>query len=121
MTAIRVLVVEDEFLIRMTLTEALSDEGFDVVEAASAEEALALIAGAGPFALLLTDLQLGGKGDGIALARAVREREPDMPVIFMTGRPDHVAPGALSARDVTIAKPYLLTDICAAARRLTSS
>jgi CheY-like chemotaxis protein len=123
MNPARVLVVEDEFVIRMTLSEALADEGFDVTEAASGEEALAMLDlprtdGDAPFALLLTDVQLAGGLDGVSLARRVREHLPRIPVIFMTGRPDAMEAGAVAGQDVVIAKPYLLADICAAARRL---
>jgi CheY-like chemotaxis protein len=121
MTGPRILIVEDEFLIRMTLSEALADEGFDVTEAASGEQALDLQQRSEPFALLLTDVQLAGNLDGFALVRAMRETTPGLPVIFMTGRPDNLTQANVSPRDVTIAKPYLLTDICAAAHRLTAS
>ena len=114
----RILVVEDEFLIRMTLFEALSDEGFDVVEAASGDDALALLRADSAIRLLLTDLQLPGGLDGRALAFKAREAVPDLPVIYMSGRPDAVQDLA-SSRDVVIAKPYLPSDVCAAARRLT--
>lgn len=114
----RVLVVEDEFLIRMTLFEALSDEGFDVVEAASGDDALALLRADPTIRLLLTDLQLPGGLDGRALALKAREAMPDLPIIYMSGRPDAVQDLATSL-DVVIAKPYLPSDVCAAARRLT--
>jgi DNA-binding response OmpR family regulator len=117
----RILIVEDEFLIRMTLSEALAEEGFDVVEAGSGEEAVRLMADRAPIALLLTDVQLSGGLDGLALARRMRNEVPGLPVIFMTGRPDSAAGGMVSDRDVTIAKPYLIADVCAAARRLIAA
>jgi DNA-binding response OmpR family regulator len=121
MAGIRVLIVEDEFLIRLTLTEALSDEGFDVVAASTGDEAVRLAAETPEFALLLTDVQLPGDLDGIAVARSLRERVPDLPVIFMTGRPDSTGAVDASDRNMTIAKPYLIADICAAAKRLTAA
>ena len=114
----RVLVVEDEFLIRMTLAEALSDEGFDVVEAESGDDALSILQTDPAIKLLLTDIQLPGVLNGRTLAKQARENMPSLPVIFMTGQPD---PGdQTSERDIYIAKPYTLFDICEAARRLTS-
>ena len=114
----RVLVVEDEFLIRMTLAEALGDEGFEVVEAETGDAALPILRHDPAIKLLLTDIQLPGALNGRALARQAREHVPTLPVIFMTGQPD---PGDLPGdRDVFISKPYTLTDICEAARRLTS-
>ena len=116
----RVLVVEDEFLIRLTLTEALSDEGFEVIEAESGDAALPILQSNATISLLLTDIQLPGSLNGHALAKRIREKNPDLPVIFMSGRPQPAQQASGSARDVVIAKPYTLTDICEAAKRLTS-
>lgn len=110
----KVLVVEDEFLIRLTLVEALQDEGYAVVEAETGDAALAQAHGVH---LLLTDIQLPGGMDGRVLAARMREQAPDLPVIYMTGRPDQAFEMA-SPLDAFIAKPYTLTDICSAARRM---
>ncbi len=118
MTGHRVLIVEDEFLIRLTLVEALTDEGFECVEAESGDAALRLIEAGGTFDLLLTDVQLPGTLDGTALVRAARALTPDLPVIFMTGRPDAGSRSAASDRDLFIEKPYLPSEVCAAAHRM---
>lgn len=114
----RILLVEDEFLIRMTLLEALSDEGFDVMEASTGDDALPLLKADPSIRLLLTDMQLPGSLDGRDLARKAREAMPGLPVIYMSGRPDAMRDLA-SSLDVVIAKPYLPSDVCAAAVRLT--
>ena len=116
MAARRLLIVEDEFLIRMTLSEVLSDDGYEVVEAGDADEALAALAHQPGFAVMLTDIQLPGSMDGRALAARARETQPDLPVIFMSGRPDSAAAGPL---DLHINKPYLPSAVSAAVRRLT--
>jgi DNA-binding response OmpR family regulator len=114
----RIMLVEDEFLIRLTLAEALTDEGFDVIEAASGEDALAALAeGGGSIGLMLTDIQLPGLLDGRELAGRVRAKLPGLPVIFMSGRPDPL-PDAGDAPQMMIAKPYLPSEVCAAVRRL---
>ena len=115
---IRVLVVEDEFLIRLTLSEVLADEGYDVLQAETGDEALALLQGEPGIAVLLTDVQLPGSLDGRALVRRARETMPDLPVIYMTGRPDAMAGQAHNEREMFVAKPYLPSDICAAVRRM---
>jgi DNA-binding response OmpR family regulator len=115
----KVLVVEDEYLIRLTLTEALAEEGFEVIEAATGDEALALLCENDGIALLLTDIQLPGELNGLDLAQAVRHRSPAMPIIYMTGRPDSLPCGIRGERDVFIAKPYLPSEVCATVRRLT--
>lgn len=116
--ATRVLVVEDEFLIRMTLVEALGDEGFECVEAESADAALPILQADPAIKLLLTDIKLPGLLDGRALARRAREQLPDLPIVFMTGQPD--PDDQPSDLEVFISKPYTLNDICDAARRLTT-
>ncbi|MBV8525799.1 MAG: response regulator [Acetobacteraceae bacterium] len=115
----KVLIVEDEFLIRMTLAEALTEEGFDVVEAATGEEGATALASDPDFALLLTDIQLPGGPDGLTLARSARETRPDLPVIYVTGRPDVMPSAAQSSRDAIVPKPYLPSEITSIARRLT--
>ncbi len=114
----RLLLVEDEFLIRLTLVDALADEGFDVVEAESGDEALAIIGGPTRFSLLVTDVQLPGTLNGIALADAARLHDPHLPVLFMTGRPDMVSRAAATPHEAVVSKPYVPSDICEAARRL---
>ncbi len=116
MAARRLLIVEDEFLIRMTLAEVLTDDGYEVVEAGDAEEALAVLGDGGDLAVMLTDIQLPGSIDGNALAARARDTRPDLPVIFMSGRPDPRAGG--NPLDLHINKPYLPSAISSAVRRL---
>lgn len=118
---IRVLVVEDEFLIRLTLAEALGDEGFEVLEAETGDAALPMLTPDSGIRLLLTDIQLPGSLNGRALATRVRQLLPNLPVIYMTGRLEPDSAGTASPLDAFIAKPYTLTDICEAARRLTGA
>ena len=113
----RVMIVEDEFLIRLTLSEVLSDEGYEVIEAESGEEAIRLLQES-RVDVLLTDIQLPGSLDGRALVLQARVARPDLPVIFMTGRPDAMGRDATGALDVFISKPYLPSDICAAVKRM---
>jgi DNA-binding response OmpR family regulator len=118
MVAPKILVVEDEFLIRMTLSEALGDAGFTVMEAEDGPAALIMME-ADPPALLLTDLSLPGGMDGVTLAARARAICPELAVIFMTGRTDLIPPGAASSpRDVVVGKPYHIAELCAHAQRL---
>lgn len=119
MTLARVLLVEDEDLIRLIIAEALEEEGFEVVEAADANSASAMIDGPDGFDLLLTDIQMPGDLDGIGLADRARARHPRLPVIFVTGRPEVMnRMGRLGPLDVFIRKPYGPAQVVAAARRL---
>lgn len=115
----KVLIVEDEFLIRLTLSEALSDDGFEVIEAATGAEAMQALPAHQDLALLLTDVQLPGGMSGLEVARRARAVRTEIPVIYMTGRPDSAGAATAAPNDVFIAKPYLPSQICAAARRLT--
>lgn len=119
MDAKRILVVEDDFLIRMTLTEALESEGFLVIEADSGEAALVQLRSDPSISLLMTDVQLSGGLDGQALVKAVRVENAILPIIYMTGRPDRV--GMIDPeREMVVGKPYLPSEICAAARKMTA-
>lgn len=115
----RILVVEDEFLIRLTLAEALGDEGFEVLEAETGDDALPILLADPGILLLLTDIQLPGSLDGKGLAERARAERPTLPVLFMTGRPDPAA--RTSPIDRYIAKPYTLNEICTAVRGMVEA
>jgi signal transduction histidine kinase/CheY-like chemotaxis protein len=80
----RVLLVDDEPVVREVLAGQLADEGFEVAEAADGAAALALIERGGPFDLLVTDLAMPGQ-DGVALIREAQRRCPGLPAILLTG------------------------------------
>jgi len=110
-----VLLVEDEGLVRLTLVETLEDAGYLVTEAVNGDEARSLLAGVLSFDVLLTDIQMPGDVDGIAVAQSFRERHPGSPVIFMTGRPDVLSRmGQLSSREALLRKPFRAGEMLAA-------
>ena len=111
---VRLLVVEDDFLIRMMLSEVLADEGFEIVEAETGDAALALLDTG--IALLITDVQLPGSLDGQALVAAARLQRPELPVIYTSGR--LVGTSAQDTRMMAVSKPYQSSEICAAVRRM---
>jgi CheY-like chemotaxis protein len=116
----RILIVEDEFLIRATLVEVLEDERYEVVAAESGEEALDIIRADGGIALMMTDMHLAGNMDGLTLASAVRGIRGALPVVYMTGRPDRV-PALDAATEAMVSKPYTSSEIISAINRLLSS
>lgn len=67
-----ILIVEDEFLLRMNAAEMIEDAGFDVVEASSAAEAIAVLEARTDIHVVFTDIQMPGSMDGLKLARFVR-------------------------------------------------
>src|SRR5919202_3325224 len=80
------LVVEDDFLVRLTLVDALSDGGFEVLEAVDAQEALNIVCDRGDISAMLTDINLPVGSDGFALAHAVRVLRPSLPIVYASGR-----------------------------------
>ena len=98
-----VLVVEDDFLVRHCAVDALTDAGFDVLEAANAPDALRLIEDT-PVDAVFTDINMPGAFDGLGLARRVRRRWPGIAVVITSGRgcPDRPVQGA-----VFLSKPYM--------------
>jgi two-component system OmpR family response regulator len=82
-TAGRLLIVDDETLIRASLTKSLSLVGYSVEEAPSGEEALALL-GRKSFDLMLLDMVLPGI-KGIETLRQARQLQPDLSIIILTG------------------------------------
>jgi DNA-binding NtrC family response regulator len=87
------LIVDDEALIRWSLSEALTESGFLVRQAASGREARAALAACeGEPLVVVLDLRLPDVAD-LSLLREIRTRRPDVPVIVMTA---HGAPDALA-------------------------
>lgn len=82
----RVLLVDDEELVRISTADMLADLGYEVVEAASAEQALRVV-GQERIDLLVTDHLMPGM-TGVDLAREVRLLSPDMPVLLVSGFAD---------------------------------
>ena len=115
-----ILLVEDEWLIRTMAAMEMIDGGFTVHEAENGDQAFALISqDPAVFSLLVTDIHMPGSLDGIGVARLLRQRRPDIPVIYTTGRPDVLNSLQLSeGKDVLLRKPFELTDLLAAVRRL---
>jgi PAS domain S-box-containing protein len=100
---LKILVVEDEALIRLDTVEQLQDGGHAVVDAGSAEEALVLVKSE-RFDVLLTDLGLPGMS-GAELAERVRAIYPQIGLIFATGNTDMPEIGA-RPKPVLLRKPY---------------
>jgi CheY-like chemotaxis protein len=84
LAATRVLLVDDEDLVRQILSENLHDAGCDVVVAVNGSQALALLAAEKAVDALVTDLSMPGM-DGVALIRAAQERRPGLPAVLLTG------------------------------------
>ena len=109
---LRVLLVEDEFLLCDMLTEVLAEHGFEVHAVASAKDALQHLCAGSPCDVLLTDINLPGCIDGAALAQYARGMRPTLPVVYVSGAYRSLeqldaVPGA-----IFVPKPYNPDKLC---------
>lgn len=120
----RILIVEDDHRIRAILKAMLSPLGHSLVAASSGEKAQALFADGEPFDLLLTDLSLPGAIQGDRLASLLQQRNPTLPVIYLTGKADALSESGkrASSRELLLHKPVSRQALIAAVdRALTTS
>jgi two-component system, response regulator PdtaR len=101
----KILVVEDEPLIRLGLAIAVEDAGYDVVEAANADEAIRRLETEGDVRLVVTDVDMPGSMDGIRLAHYVRRRWPPIHLLVISGKVG-ILSGQLPAGARFMGKPY---------------
>lgn len=86
----RILVVEDDDLLRETIASALLEEGYDVVTTGSGEEALAYIVTAvEPFEGLYADIRLSGAVSGWEVGTAFHPKWPRKPIVYASGVEQH--------------------------------
>jgi CheY-like chemotaxis protein len=95
-----VLIVEDDFLIRMNAAGMIEDAGFEVVEAASADEAIVILEARLDIRVVFTDIQMPGSMDGVKLARFVRGADQNRRDLWLRQRWERRLAGrrALSAK-----------------------
>ncbi|UOK70395.1 response regulator [Ancylobacter polymorphus] len=107
---IAVLVVEDEPLVRFDIADYLAENGFEVHEAASADQALAILEAIPAIRLVFTDIDMPGSMDGLKLSAAVRKRWPPVQIIVTSG--NRIAAAAdMPEGSLFFAKPYRPADI----------
>ena len=82
----RILVVDDEPLLRLFNVDMLSEAGFDVLEAGDADEALLVLECTDGIRVVFTDVEMPGCLDGFALADRIGDRWPDIGVLVTSGR-----------------------------------
>lgn len=119
-SSVRVLLVEDNDLIREPMTFLLRDAGYEVQVAASAAEARRVWEEHEQrFDVLMTDIVMPGE-HGTSLAQDLREHRPDLRVLFMTGYVDSTAPEP-DARTEILQKPFRLSRPLEALQRLMAA
>lgn len=110
-TCTRILVVDDDVLMRRMLKQYFTDEGFEVVGAANGSEMRAAMA-THAFDIVLLDLVLPGESSGLDLAREIRASS-DVPLVMLTGKDDVLDKviGLEVGADDYICKPFHLREV----------
>jgi CheY-like chemotaxis protein len=117
-TARVALVIEDEWLVRANIVSELKERGWAVVETATGEDALALLADR-EVDVVLTDIQLAGPMNGWDVAHALRTAKPGLPVIYASANASD--PLRRVEGSLFFGKPYDPADVVAACHRLTAA
>jgi CheY-like chemotaxis protein len=100
-----ILIVEDEALLRMHAADIVEEAGFIPIEAANADEAVAILESRTDIALLFTDVNMPGSMDGLKLAHAVRDRWPPIKIVIVSGHLQ-VSENELPADSRFFGKPF---------------
>jgi CheY-like chemotaxis protein len=114
-----VLVVEDDFLLRMDAVDIVRGAGFDAVEASNADEAIAILEARPNIHVVFTDIQMPGSMDGLKLAKFVKDRWPPIKIVATSGRV-RVSEDELPEGGRFLSKPYRPAEIIRTLRELTS-
>ena len=115
-----VLIVEDDFLLRVDAVEIIEAAGFEVVEAGNADQAIEILETRRDITVVFTDIQMPGSMDGLKLARAVRGRWPPIKIVATSG---HVNVGEkdLPEGGRFLSKPYSPRQVTGVLRELTGA
>ncbi|MGX7925274.1 response regulator [Tsuneonella sp. HG094] len=107
----KILLVEDEDMVRAVAERALSRAGYTVTPCSDGEEGLAAVANGGEFDLVLSDVVMPGM-DGPAMAKAIRRAKPALPILFMSGYAEEQLRQDIDISDMHfIAKPFSVQQI----------
>lgn len=102
-----VLLVEGDEILRILTADAISLLGVSVIACASADEALSVLEGLSPIALVMTDVCMPGSLDGLELAEIIWSRWPAVSVIVTSGNRS-ISDGLLPTNAMFIRKPWTL-------------
>ena len=109
---IRVLLVEDEDALRHATAAFLTRRGFEVVELATALDAINLLASKAPVDVIFTDVVTPGPYSGMDLAVEAQKHQPPILVLMTSGAPDVIAGHPLDSGVSLLPKPYDLDGVC---------
>ncbi len=103
----KILVVEDDPFIREMAVSGLEEAGYEALEASSGGDALRLLQAGIALDALLTDVRMP-EANGWEVARAYRERFPDLPVLYVTGYAEQMQP---VPGGIVLSKPYRMAQV----------
>ena len=112
-----ILIVEDELLVGEYLNTVLTDFGYEVIAAADADEATAILESRDDIRIMITDVNMPGSMDGLKLARAVRGRWPPVKIIATSGRL-HLDEADVPEGGRFLPKPYSPSQVTGVLREL---
>ena len=112
-----ILVVEDDDEVAALVTEMIGQMGFVCTRVASATAALGALADGRRVDAVFSDVMMPGGFDGVELARELRRRRPDLPVVLTSGYADAFSPQAEAQDLVLLPKPYTSADLAAVLNR----
>ncbi|MDB5394038.1 MAG: response regulator receiver protein [Rhodospirillales bacterium] len=110
----KLLVAEDDIFIRSVIAEFLRDVGFDVTEAANADEAMAVFESGVKIDLLFSDVRMPGSMDGSELAERVKDKWPATHVMLTSGYSSGLLEAQRKTHDHILPKPYRPLSVLAA-------
>ena len=114
-----VLIVEDEFLLRMNAVDMIAAAGFEAIEASNADEAIEILESRLDITVVFTDIQMPGSMDGLRLAAAIRGRWPPIKIVATSGHVN-VTHEDLPEGGRFVPKPYSPREITGILRELIS-
>ena len=114
---LKLLLIEDDDLLRGQLASGLSDAGYQVTEAGNGEEGLRLFDSISPD-LVITDIVMD-EGEGIAVIIALRRARPELPIIAMSGNPLYLEHGLKLGATEAFPKPFTMSKLLDGIARLT--
>ncbi|THH35640.1 response regulator [Aliishimia ponticola] len=109
----RILVVEDDPAVADTLVRTLERAGLSVISSKSGDEALKVFRSIKGLDVVLTDIVMPGTLQGADLASAIRQEQPDFPIVFLSGYADEakVHGKGLTSQDIRLMKPVRRADL----------
>jgi CheY-like chemotaxis protein len=118
----RILLVDDDEVLRSTLREILKSEGYDVTTAADVPEALKYIT-SNVYDVLLSDLHMPGAGDGLTVVSAMRHSNPKAVTIILSAFPemDAASRAILQQTDQILVKPTEISELMLAIKEILAS